>query len=175
MLSYCVAAVGAVPCSCQDVEDGLLEPPIKTGEAAGNGCYSCPVIAHQSSEGGSSSSNIHQLHSAVAEDGSADAISEDGSDTTSSSSSELDRPAWQTLLLAVAKFLLGTVLCLGFADPLVGSMGDLSRVTGIPGFFIAFVAAPLASNASELVSSLKFALGKRSRNISVTFNQVRGY
>jgi Ca2+/H+ antiporter len=121
---------------------------------------------------------MHLLNAAGGQTHFEDAQSEDGSETSitttsSSSSCKGDRPAWQTLLLAVAKFLLGAVLCLGFADPLVGSVGDLSRATGIPGFFIAFVAAPLASNASELVSSLKFALGKRSRNISVTFNQVR--
>jgi hypothetical protein len=33
---------------------------------------------------------------------------------------------------------------------------------------------PFASNASELVSSLKFASGKRRKNISLTFSQVYG-
>lgn len=85
-----------------------------------------------------------------------------------------DRPPWMIWTLAVTKFVVGTAMCMVFADPLVGSVTDLSRGSGIPGFFIAFVAAPLASNASELVSSLKFAKGQRSRNISITFNQVGG-
>jgi Ca2+/Na+ antiporter len=83
-----------------------------------------------------------------------------------------ERPVWVTWTLAVTKFAVGTAMCMVFADPLVGSVADLSRGSGIPGFFIAFVCAPLASNASELVSSLKFARGQRTRNISITFNQV---
>lgn len=37
---------------------------------------------------------------------------------------------------------------------------------------MAFVLTPLASNASELLSSLKFAARKRRRNASLTFAQV---
>lgn len=40
-------------------------------------------------------------------------------------------------------------------------------------FFVGFVLTPLASNASEFVSSLKFAARKRRKNISLTFSQVR--
>lgn len=79
---------------------------------------------------------------------------------------------WRVAAAAAAKFVLGTAVCLAFADPFVGAVGDLSGATGIPPFFVAFVATPLASNASELVSSLKFAAGRKSRNISTTFHQV---
>ncbi len=46
------------------------------------------------------------------------------------------------------------------------------QASGIPPFFVAFVLTPLASNASELLSSLKFAARKRRRNASLTFAQV---
>ena len=49
------------------------------------------------------------------------------------------------------------------------------QASHIPPFFVAFCVTPLASNASELVSSLYFASRKRMKNISLTFCQVRNY
>ena len=43
----------------------------------------------------------------------------------------------------------------------------------MPPFFVAFLLTPLASNASELLSSLKFAAGKQRRSASLTFAQAR--
>lgn len=48
------------------------------------------------------------------------------------------------------------------------------QASGIPAFFVGFVLTPLASNASELLSSLKFAGRKQQRNASLTFAQVAG-
>ena len=48
----------------------------------------------------------------------------------------------------------------------------LVQASGIPAFFVGFVLTPLASNASELLSSLKFAGRKQQRNASLTFAQV---
>jgi hypothetical protein len=48
----------------------------------------------------------------------------------------------------------------------------LLQASGIPAFFVGFVLTPLASNASELLSSLKFAGRKQQRNASLTFAQV---
>ncbi len=83
-------------------------------------------------------------------------------------------PRWLTLLFAALKFAAGTAICIVFADPFVGSVTDLSAAIAVPAFVVAFVAAPLASNASELITSLHFARSKRSRHISITFNQVYG-
>uniref|UniRef100_A0A061QL45 Sodium/calcium exchanger membrane region domain-containing protein n=1 Tax=Tetraselmis sp. GSL018 TaxID=582737 RepID=A0A061QL45_9CHLO len=41
-------------------------------------------------------------------------------------------------------------------------------------FIVAFVVTPLASNASEVVSSFLFALKKRKSNISLCYSQVYG-
>ncbi|CAG9462465.1 unnamed protein product [Pedinophyceae sp. YPF-701] len=83
-------------------------------------------------------------------------------------------PKWKICLYAVAKMAFGTALCGVFADPMVAAVGGFSVATGIPRFFISFVVTPLASNASELVSSLQFATKKRTKNISLTFSQVYG-
>lgn len=51
---------------------------------------------------------------------------------------------------------------------------DQFQASGIPAFFVGFVVTPFASNSSELVSSLRFAAKKRTKNISLTFSQVYG-
>ncbi|GJP45437.1 hypothetical protein CLOM_g4828 [Closterium sp. NIES-68] len=68
----------------------------------------------------------------------------------------------------------GAVLVAVFADPVIDSITAFSRASHIPAFFVAFVVTPLASNASELVSSLYFAMKKRRRTISLTYSQVYG-
>ena len=52
------------------------------------------------------------------------------------------------------------------------ALNSLSKALNIAPFFVAFALAPLASNASEMVSSLSFAAGKTRRNISLTFSQA---
>ena len=49
------------------------------------------------------------------------------------------------------------------------------QASKIPAFYVAFVVTPYASNASELVSSLIFAMRKHKKNISLTFSQVRAH
>lgn len=66
----------------------------------------------------------------------------------------------------------GIALCAAFSDPLVEALSDVSEETGVAPFFVGFVLTPLASNASEVLSSLRFASAKRTKNISLTFSQV---
>ena len=66
----------------------------------------------------------------------------------------------------------GVAICAVFSDPLVDALNSLSKALNIAPFFVAFALAPLASNASEMVSSLSFAAGKTRRNISLTFSQA---
>lgn len=89
---------------------------------------------------------------------------------------EEDEPMTHAQLLrkAISLLALGTAICAIFSDPMVGAVAGFATATEIPSFFVAFVVTPLASNASELVSSLKFAMGKRQKNISLTFCQVYG-
>lgn len=55
----------------------------------------------------------------------------------------------------------------------LGAVGDR---TGISAFYISFVLAPLASNASELIAAFNYSLKKTSRTIVISFAalQVRG-
>ncbi|XP_002985423.2 sodium/calcium exchanger NCL2 isoform X1 [Selaginella moellendorffii] len=75
---------------------------------------------------------------------------------------------------AILYLLSGSLLAAAFADPLVNSINGFAQASQIPPFFIAFVFTPLASNASELVSSISFAQKRRKRNISLTFSQIYG-
>jgi Ca2+/Na+ antiporter len=78
---------------------------------------------------------------------------------------------WRSALM----FLVGgLVIITVFSDPMCDTISNFSAATGVPAFFVSFVVTPLASNASELVSSLRFAMKKRRKNISLTFSQVYG-
>ncbi|KAF6177163.1 hypothetical protein GIB67_025500 [Kingdonia uniflora] len=70
--------------------------------------------------------------------------------------------------------LLGTVVAASFADPLVDTVQNFSTATGIPSFFISFIALPLATNSSEAVSALIFASRKKKRSASLTFSEIYG-
>lgn len=48
-------------------------------------------------------------------------------------------------------------------------MGVLGDRTGISSFYISFVLAPLASNASELIAAFNYSLKKTSRTIVISF------
>eukprot|EP00873_Tetraselmis_striata_P010900 jgi/Tetstr1/431164/TSEL_020876.t1 len=75
---------------------------------------------------------------------------------------------------AVLKLTLGVALVATFADPAVGTIGSFSRSVGVDPFLVAFVVTPLASNSSEVVSSLLFARKKRRTSISLCYSQIYG-
>lgn len=54
---------------------------------------------------------------------------------------------------ALFKLALGTVLVLIFSDPMVDVMSEIGARSGVPTFYVSFVLAPLASNASELIAA----------------------
>jgi Ca2+/Na+ antiporter len=78
----------------------------------------------------------------------------------------------QIITRAVLYLIAGAAIAAIFSDPLVDAIGGFSKASGIPPFFIAFIATPLATNSSEAISSILFARGKRKRNISMTYSQV---
>eukprot|EP00127_Corallochytrium_limacisporum_P006187 Clim_evm4s221 gene=Clim_evmTU4s221 len=69
---------------------------------------------------------------------------------------------------------LGTVLVLLFSDPMVDVLSEIGERIGIPGFYISFVLAPLASNASELLASYNYALKKTTKTITIAFSALEG-
>eukprot|EP01048_Picozoa_sp_COSAG05_P033563 COSAG05_NODE_13532_length_426_cov_1.262997_1_plen_114_part_01 len=68
----------------------------------------------------------------------------------------------------------GTSLVLLFSDPMVDCLSALGERTSISPFYISFVLAPLASNASELLAAYKFALKKTQATITVSLSQLEG-
>ncbi|CAL5223152.1 g5620 [Coccomyxa viridis] len=88
-----------------------------------------------------------------------------------------DKEAMSTKKLvtkSVLMLLAGTIVCAVISDPMVDAVSNFSKASKIPAFYVAFVVTPYASNASELVSSLIFAMRKHKKNISLTFSQVYG-
>ena len=54
------------------------------------------------------------------------------------------------------------------------SSSEVGTRTGIPSFYVAFVVAPLASNASELIASYSYALKKTPKSISISLQALQG-
>ncbi|KAL3702063.1 hypothetical protein R1sor_020085 [Riccia sorocarpa] len=80
----------------------------------------------------------------------------------------------QVILTAVLYLVAGALIAGIMADPLVGAIGNFSKKSGISPFFISFVATPMATNSSEAISSILFALKKKKKNISMTYSQIYG-
>jgi len=68
----------------------------------------------------------------------------------------------------------GTLLVLIFSDPMVDVLGAIGNKTGVPAFYISFVLAPLASNASELVAAYNYAAKKTSATITISLSTLEG-
>jgi len=68
----------------------------------------------------------------------------------------------------------GTVLVLIFSDPMVDVLAGIGEKTGVPSFYIAFILAPLASNASELVAAYSYSLKKTSKTITISLSTLEG-
>jgi Ca2+/Na+ antiporter len=69
---------------------------------------------------------------------------------------------------------LGTALVVLFSDPMTDVLGALGARTGIKPFYVSFVIAPLASNASELIASYSYALKKTPKSISIALQALQG-
>jgi len=69
---------------------------------------------------------------------------------------------------------LGTALILVFSDPMVEVLGNVGQRIGVPPFYISFVLAPLASNASELIASVTYAKKKTKKTITVALSALEG-
>ena len=77
--------------------------------------------------------------------------------------------------------MLGGVLIVTlFSDPMVTVLNEISNLIfdvwgfRIPPFYISFLITPLASNASELITSVIFARKKTQKSITLTYSQLLG-
>lgn len=69
---------------------------------------------------------------------------------------------------------IGTAIVIYFSDPMVDVMQEIAVRASIPPFYVSFVLAPLASNASEVVASMYYASKKTRKTISVSLSALEG-
>ena len=69
---------------------------------------------------------------------------------------------------------LGSLIVILISDPMVDVLSEIGRRTGISAFYIAFVLAPMASNASELVAAYNYAQKKTRATISISLATLLG-
>jgi len=69
---------------------------------------------------------------------------------------------------------MGTAIVLLFSDPMVDVLTAVGDRTGVPSFYVAFVLAPLASNASELIASYNYAAKKTKSTMLVSLSALQG-
>lgn len=69
---------------------------------------------------------------------------------------------------------LGTFIVLLFSDPMVDVLNELGARFKINPFYVAFVLAPVASNASELIASINYATKKTKKTITISLAALEG-
>merc|ERR1719361_476095 len=68
----------------------------------------------------------------------------------------------------------GTLLVMVFSDPMVDLFGALGDQLGIGAFYVSFVLAPMASNASELVAASNYAAKKTMKSMTTSLSTLEG-
>ena len=75
---------------------------------------------------------------------------------------------------AFRMLLAGSALVLYFSDPMVDVLAAIAERANVSAFYVSFVLAPLASNASELIASQYYASKKTRKSISVALSALEG-
>lgn len=75
---------------------------------------------------------------------------------------------------AIAKTGAGTLLVLVFSDPSVDLLAEIGKRLNMSPFYIAFVLAPVASNASELVAAMQMASRRTMKHQQVALSVLEG-
>jgi Ca2+/Na+ antiporter len=75
---------------------------------------------------------------------------------------------------AFLMLFFGTALVALFSDPMVDVLQEVANRVGLSSFYVSFVLAPLASNASELLSSIYYASKKTRKTIAVSLSALCG-
>jgi len=75
---------------------------------------------------------------------------------------------------AAYQMALGTLLVLVFSDPMVDLLAELGERLDVSAFYVSFVLAPLASNASELVAAYNYAKKRTCKSITTSLSTLEG-
>ncbi len=75
---------------------------------------------------------------------------------------------------AFLMLFVGTTLVVLFSDPMVDVLSEVAERLSIPAFYVSFILAPLASNASEVIASQYYAAKKTRKTITVALTALEG-
>merc|ERR1719198_1767938 len=75
---------------------------------------------------------------------------------------------------ACSKMFFGSVLVCLFSDPMCDLLGTMGDKAGVPAFYVSFLIAPLASNASELTAAMKLAAKKTQSSMKESLSTLCG-
>lgn len=75
---------------------------------------------------------------------------------------------------AFGLMILGVAIVTIFSDPMVDVLSEMGNRLGVSPFYVSFVVTPLASNASEFISSMVFAQKKTKQSITLTYSALLG-
>lgn len=132
-------------------------------------CYSVITAAHQ----GSTEAAVQSVATAALESfGEEEEEEEEIPGEIANLSPEKQEAAIKKM--AFTMLALGTALVLLFSDPMVDVMQEIAGRLNISPFYVSFVLAPLASNASEVLASSYYASKKTTKTISVSFSTLLG-
>ena len=115
---------------------------------------------------------------AAAGDGGGD-DDDDGDEEDAEVPEDLAEMGWEEQQSAIKKRSLklmgaGLLLVLVFSDPMVDVMNNMGARVGVPPFYVAFILAPLASNASEFIASYNYSAKKTKKTITVALAALEG-
>ena len=79
------------------------------------------------------------------------------------------RTTWQIQKSAYSTLLVGIFLITVFSDPMVDVLSEVGKRINVPAFYIAFIVAPVISNASEVISGVIQASKKKQKNLDVSY------
>jgi Ca2+/Na+ antiporter len=75
---------------------------------------------------------------------------------------------------AFSMLIIGTAIVLIFSDPMVEVLSEIAARANIPPFYVSFVLAPVAANASEVIASQYYAAKKTRKTITVALTALEG-
>ena len=81
------------------------------------------------------------------------------------------REIWKRALI---QMLTGTTIVMFFSDPMCDIFSQIGKETKINEFYVSFVLAPLASNASELLAAYNYALKKTRKTMTISISSLLG-
>lgn len=123
--------------------------------------------------------NLQKLKSVGASSGPSDAAADDDDEFEDVMPDDLanlspEEQQKRIIMRSAWMLLLGTCLVLAFSDPMVDALTGFGYVIGVPPFYVAFVLAPLASNASEILSAYQYACKRTRSTLTISLSTLQG-